>query len=115
VIDRKKLGKQSKEKGKRFERTVANLFKAAGFEARRSVQYKGTATSQDVEAETPIPLNVECKYVKALNIRKAYARTVLDGDPTATSIVVHAKPNEIPLCTLSFENFLMILNLLKER
>lgn len=114
MVDRSKLGKQSKEKGKRYERKVANAFKAAGFLARRSVQYKGTATSQDVEAETPIPLNIEAKYVAKLNIRKAYQRTVEDGDPNAISVVVHGMANKIDLVTLSFSDFLKLLQKIKQ-
>ena len=46
------MGKMSKEKGKRFERHVAGLFRDYGYEAYRTAQYKGnTGDAGDVEGE----------------------------------------------------------------
>lgn len=108
TLDRKKIGKQSKEKGKRYERHIANIFKDFGFNARRTVQYKGTGDSFDVEADTPIPLNIECKYVQKLNLRKAYTQAEQEATG-GTTIICHGKPREVDLVTLGFKDFLDIL------
>ena len=54
----------SKQKGARFEREVANAFKAAGFpEARRSAQYCGN-TGEAADVMGVPDLWIECKHYK---------------------------------------------------
>ena len=50
----------SREKGKRYERHVASLFKAEGFDARRGQQFCGANGDADVVG---VPgLHIECKH-----------------------------------------------------
>lgn len=60
------MSKLSRNKGKRGEREAAKLLTAAGFPARRAVQYKGAAGSADIEC--PIlsdRFHLEVKRVEA--------------------------------------------------
>lgn len=54
------MGKSQREKGKRGEREVVDLFKAFGFDARRGQQHKGTNDSPDVIViEAPVQVEVK--------------------------------------------------------
>lgn len=56
------MGRMSKEKGKRGEREIAALFRAYGFQARRSQQYQGGPDSPDIVHNLPGDLYVEVKF-----------------------------------------------------
>ena len=50
----------SREKGKRYERHVASLFRAEGYDARRGQQYSGANGDADVVGVRGI--HIECKH-----------------------------------------------------
>ena len=57
----------SKDKGKRFERDIANYLKEHGFDARRSAQYCGnTGDAADVVG---LPgFHIECKHQEKMHL-----------------------------------------------
>ena len=79
----------SREKGKRGERELANYLKDKGYnEARRGVQYTGGKDSPDVV----IPgltdwLHIECKRVENLNMTKAIEQAKKDADDKEWGVV----------------------------
>lgn len=77
--NRKALGRYAKSKGKRGEREVANMLKAAGFaEARRTAQFCGKSG----EASDVIGLpgyHIEVKYVEKLNLWNAVDQAARDS------------------------------------
>ena len=77
--NRKALGRYAKSKGKRGEREVANMLKAAGFTAaRRTAQFCGkTGDASDVMG---LPgYHIEVKYVEKLNLWNAVDQAVRDS------------------------------------
>lgn len=104
--DAHKTGKYSKEKGKRFERTVANKFKEYGFDARRSSQYCGINGDADVIGAPK--LHLECKAVESLNIYNAMTQSVRDAREGEIPVVVHKKSRRPILVTLGFDDFMEI-------
>lgn len=77
--NRKALGRYAKSKGKRGEREVANMLKAAGFTAaRRTAQFCGkTGDASDVMG---LPgYHIEVKYVEKLNLWNAVDQAARDS------------------------------------
>jgi Holliday junction resolvase len=107
------MSKLSREKGKRFERYVANLFKDWGYEAHRTAQYKGnTGEAGDVEG---IPgIHIECKHYKAIGrVYEWYeqserdARAAGKGELPAVIFKADAQP---PMVLMHFEDWIQLYN-----
>lgn len=111
-MDKTKIGKASREKGKRGEREVAKTFQDAGYaEARRTSQYCGrTGDASDV---TGVPgIHLEIKYVEREQVRSWYGQAVRDAaaaDKGDIPVVVHRKTHSPWLVTLGLEDFIKIL------
>ena len=92
----------SKQKGARFEREVANAFKGAGFtEARRSAQYCGnTGDAPDVMG---VPeLHIECKHYNDNEWDDQwYAQAKRDSHLMAIPVVIHKTDRKKPKVRLS--------------
>ena len=84
-------GRLSRNKGARFEREVAQVFKDAGYDAKRCFQTRGGAAEvPDVEVlDTSFPLDIECKHGKKPPVRRA-----LD------SIVEHCREGRLPVAII---------------
>lgn len=98
----------SNAKGKRGERELAALIREVGFtDARRGQQYKGTPDSPDVVG---IPgHHIECKFVEALNVSKAYEQAVSDAQGLDEPLVFHKKSRGPWLVTLDARYLLAML------
>lgn len=97
----------SKQKGARAEREIANILKDKGFKnARRTAQYCGnTGEASDVVGLDGF--HIEVKRVEHLNIYEAIDQAVRDnGDSLDTPVVFHRKNNKKWLCTLRLDDFL---------
>lgn len=104
-------GRASREKGKRFEREVANFFKSYGIKtARRTAQFCGkTGQSGDVEGVPGV--HVECKNVEKLNIDAAYQQSVRDAEAAGRGeypIVVYKKSRKPAMVTMSLEDWIVM-------
>lgn len=100
----------SKEKGKRYEREVANYFKEQGFkDARRSVQYNGKAEEGQADIVGVPFLHVECKHNEQLNVEKALQQAIRDnGNKNKIPVVIHRKNGEKSKVTMSLDDFMKI-------
>ena len=97
----------SRAKGARAERELANRLKEHGFSAHRTQQFCGKAGVSDVECTELAHYLIECKMVEALNIDKAIDQATRDcGD--RTPIVVHRKNNRPWLVTMYLEDWLKL-------
>lgn len=102
------MGKiNSKAKGARFERQIANLLKEYGYcEARRTAQYCGnTGDASDVVG---LPgMHIECKHQEKMMLYDWMAQAIRDskGMPDMP-IVIHKKNNADILVTMRFEDFM---------
>lgn len=108
---KKEIGKASRNKGKRGELEVANLLKAAGYNAHRSVQYCGrTGDAPDVVVEG-LPLHIEVKRTERFSW-KYYTQAVNDSKASADDNlpVVFYRPSYAPwMVILSAEDFLELM------
>ena len=102
------LGKASRDKGKRFERDIANFFKSYGIAARRTAQFCGkTGQAGDVEGVPGI--HVECKAVEKLNLEQAYQQSVRDAEAAGKEeipVVIHKKSRKPAMITLALEDWI---------
>lgn len=96
----------SREKGKRYERHVASLFKAEGYEARRGQQYCGLEGDADVVG---VPLiHIECKHNERLNLYDAIAQSKRDAKDGETPVVIHKKNHCNDLVTMEFSDWIKL-------
>ncbi len=101
----------SKQKGARFERTLASKFREHGYDgARRTAQYCGnTGEAADVIGLPHI--HVEAKHVERLNIYEAMDQAKRDAAASKKGLipaVFHKKNNCNILVTLEFDDFMNI-------
>ena len=81
----------SRDKGCRGEREVAELLRARGWPARRGQQHSGSPDSPDV-AGGPPGWHIEVKRVEALRLYPAMAQAIRDAGADQTPVVLH-RPN----------------------
>ena len=96
----------SKKKGARFERAIANLLTEWGYPAHRSQQFCGANGDADVTCPD-FPFTVECKHVEKLNLYKAFEVAVRDSIEKPPC-VIHTKNRQDTLITMKLEDFLKI-------
>lgn len=101
-------GRASREKGKRFERDIANFFKGHGITARRTAQFCGkTGQAGDVEGVPGI--HVECKAVEKLNLEEAYQQSIRDADAAGKNeipVVIHKKSRKQAMVTMALMDWI---------
>ena len=101
-------GKASREKGKRFEREIANFFKSYGVSARRTAQFCGkTGAAGDVEGVPGV--HIECKAVEKLNLEQAYQQSVQDAEVAGKEeipVVVHKKSRKPAMVTMALGDWI---------
>lgn len=103
----KRRGKYARDKGKRFERMIANILKERGFDAKRGVQFKGSYNSHDIECEALDYYNLETKFVEKLNITEAMNQAVNDcGSSGQKPVVIHKKSNCDTLVTMQLHDWI---------
>jgi hypothetical protein len=98
----------SKQKGARFERSLASKFREYGYEARRTAQYCGnTGDASDVVG---LPgLHVEAKHQERMSLYEWMAQAKRDSEGTGRLPAVFHKKNNAPiLVTMELEDFMDI-------
>ena len=103
-------GRASRDKGKRFERDIANFFKSYGITARRTAQFCGkTGQAGDVEGVPGV--HIECKAVEKLNLEAAYQQSVRDAEAAGRGeypIVIHKKTRKQPMITMALDDWIVM-------
>ena len=101
------MGKiNSKQKGKRGERHVAQILRDHGYDAKRGVQYQGSPDSPDVIGLPGV--HIEVKFTEHLAIWNALAQSERDAGANEIPIVVFKRNRSKDYVALSFEDFLKI-------
>lgn len=94
----------SRDKGKRYERHVASLFRSEGYDARRGQQYNGL----DGDDVVGVPgIHIECKAVERLNLYDAIAQSKRDAKGHVP-VVIHKKNNCNDLVTMEFIDWIKL-------
>ena len=95
----------SKQKGARFERKLASIFRDYGYEARRTAQYCGnTGDASDVVG---LPgLHIEAKHQERMNLYEWVSQAKRDSEGTGRlPAVFHKKNNAEILVTMTIEDW----------
>lgn len=100
----------SKQKGARFERLLARIFREHGYDARRTAQYCGnTGDASDVVG---LPgLHIEAKHQEQMRLYEWMSQAVRDaeaGGEGCLPAVFHKKNNADILVTMRLEDFMSI-------
>ena len=95
----------SKQKGARFERLLAAIFRSEGYKARRTAQYCGnTGEASDV---TGLPgIHVEAKHCEQMRLYEWMAQAKRDAEGTGNlPAVFHKKNNAEILVTMELDDW----------
>lgn len=97
----------SKQKGARFERTLASKFREYGYaDARRGQQYCGANGDADVVG---LPyIHVEAKHQERMSLYEWMEQAKRDARPGEHPVVFHKKNNADILVTMTFDDFMEI-------
>lgn len=89
------MGRLSRNKGKAFERLVANAIRGMGHAARRGVQYRGGPDSPDVVG---IPgVHIECKHCARVNIHAAMRQAAADAGENVPVLIHRVNRGDVCL------------------
>lgn len=94
----------SRAKGAKGEREIANILKAAGYEARRGQQFCGVNGDADVIGLPGI--HIEVKRTERFEIYKAMEQAKRDARDGETPVVMHRKNRAEWLVVMRFEDFM---------
>lgn len=106
AAERGKMPINSKDKGARFERYVAGLFKEYGYNAFRTAQYEGkTGDCADVEG---VPyIHIEAKHQEKMKLYDWIAQAVRDSQKKGNKpVVIHKANNKDVLVTMRFSDWI---------
>lgn len=103
------MGKMQRDKGARFERIVAELFRDKGFKgAFRTCQYSGkSGLAADIEGV--YGLHIECKHQEQMHLYDWIAQADRDNEASPYNtrpVVIHKANNKPILVTMHFDDFI---------
>jgi len=96
----------SKAKGGRGERELANILQGYGYDTQRGQQFQGGPDSPDVKGLPGI--HIEVKRVENLNIHKAYEQAVRDAQGQNIPAVFHRRNREGWMVTMGLADWMEI-------
>ena len=96
----------SRQKGARGERELAEKLREYGYETRRGQQYSGANGDADVVG---IPgIHIECKRVERLNIDEALSQAERDARDGEMPVVMHRRNRTEWKVTMLLDDFMRI-------
>lgn len=102
------MGKiNSRDKGARYERRVAEMLREYGYEAERGCQHSGGKDSPDVKHNMK-GIHIEAKAVEKLNIWNALAQSERDAGTDEIPIVIFKRNRGKDYVALSFTDFMKL-------
>lgn len=98
----------SRDKGARAERTLANKLKEYGYDTRRGQQFCGLNGQADVVGLPNI--HIECKRVEQgyTAINSAMAQSIRDSREGETPVVMHKQNRKPWLVTMTLEDWIKL-------
>lgn len=96
----------SRQKGARAERELANLLKDYGYDCRRGQQFSGANGDPDVVGLPEI--HIECKHVERLNIENAMEQAIRDSRENEIPTVFHRKNRKPWLVTMRLDDWMRL-------
>lgn len=97
----------SRTKGAKGERELANKLKDYGYNTRRGQQYSGLEGEDVVGLEY---IHIECKRVERLNLEEAMQQAKKDAETGQMPTVFHRKNRSKWLVTMELEDWIKLYN-----
>lgn len=100
----------SKQKGARFERELAKMFRNHGYEARRTAQFCGNTGDASDVVGLPF-IHIEAKHQETMRLYDWMEQAVRDckaGRNKTLPVVFHKKNNHKVLVTMEFDDWMQI-------
>lgn len=105
-MDRQKIGKKSRNKGKTGERELAGRLRDYGYNCKRGQQYCGSNGDADV---TGLPgIHIECKRTERLSLYEALDQAMHDSRSGELPVVMHRRNHCEWVAILKLEHFMGI-------
>ena len=102
------MGKMQREKGKRFERIVAGLFREHGYSCRRSAQYCGQ-TGEAADVVGAPGLHIECKAQERMKLYEWFEQARRDSAGKGLlPVVIHKQNNRPVLVTMVWDDWVQL-------
>lgn len=96
----------SKQKGNRGERELAEELRKYGYDTRRGHQFNGLTDEADVVG---VPgLHIECKRVEQLNLERALEQSQRDAREGEVPVVIHRRNRERWKVTMTMGDFILL-------
>lgn len=100
------MGKiNSREKGARFERSLAKMIREYGYEAERGCQHSGGKDSPDVKTNMK-GIHIEAKDVEKLNIWNALEQSKRDAGKDEIPVVMFKRNRTKVYVAMPFDEFM---------
>lgn len=96
----------SRDKGAKGERELANKLKEYGYDCRRGQQFSGANGDADVVGLPGI--HIECKRVQRLNLSDAMSQAIGDAKDGKFPTVFHRKDREQWLVTMRMDDWIQL-------
>lgn len=97
------MSKMQRDKGARFERTIASYFKEYGYDAFRTSQSSGEYQA-DVEGVPGI--HIECKHCERMTLYDWMSQSVRDAKAGEKPVVIHKANNKPVLVTMKWDDWI---------
>lgn len=95
----------SKDKGARYEREIANILKTYGYDARRSAQYCGK--SEESADVVGVPhIHIECKHYANRAFDYSWMEQSIRDAHGKVPVVIHRTDNKYNLVTMRLDDFI---------
>lgn len=94
-----------RQKGARFERTLAKMIRDRGYEAERGCQHSGGKDSPDVKTSMK-GIHIEAKDVMRLNIWNALEQSKRDAGEDEVPVVMFKRNRTKVYVAMPFEDFM---------
>lgn len=102
------MGKYQRDKGKRYEREVAALFREHGFDCKRTAQVCGR-TGEAADVIGAPGLHLECKRQETMRLYDWMDQAKRDSAGNGKlPVVIHRKSNAETLVTMTFDDWIKI-------
>ena len=101
------MSRAQREKGKRGEREVANIFTAAGIAARRTAPMQSQNGAPEADVEVALPnTHLEVKRQETIKIEAWCRQAEAEAPPGASAVVVWRRSNQPWRVTLSLDDYI---------
>lgn len=101
----KEMTINSRQKGCRYERHIAQRIREYGYEAERGCQHAGGKDSPDVK-HNMVGLHIEAKKVEKLNIWNALAQSERDAGEDEVAVVMFSRNRSKDYVAMDFDDFM---------